>query len=323
LKEFDLINNFFAHAGHQRKDVVVGIGDDGAVTRVPQGQFLVTTTDTLVEGVHFLPDTCPKAIAHKSVAVNLSDLAAMGAEPAWISLSLSLPSVDQTWLAAFSEKIHELSEYFSFQLIGGDTVQGPLSISITAQGFIPEDNALLRSGAKPGDWIMVTGTLGDAGLGLDILKGLRDINGKDADYLKSRHLYPTPRILAGTTLRRVATSCIDVSDGLIQDLKHLAACSKTGALLHLDKLPISEELGKNVPNLHDALSYAASAGDDYELLFTVSEEHRVHIETSLSSYNIAVTCIGQMTGAVGRLDLRLDDKPFEFDKSKGHGFEHF
>lgn len=323
MKEFDLIGNYFAKGGYVRKDVLLGIGDDAAVTKVPTGQCVVTTTDTLVEGVHFLADTAPEAIAHKAIAVNLSDLAAMGAEPAWISLSLSLPSIDESWVKAFSEKIHSLSHYFSFQLIGGDTVQGPLSITITAQGFIPDDNQITRSGAEPSDWLLVTGCLGDAGVGLDILTDKVIVsNAEHASYLKNRHWFPTPRVLAGTTLRRVATSCIDVSDGLIQDLHQVISRSQVGAIVHLDKLPISEALGQNIENLTAALTYAATAGDDYELLFTVPEEQRVYIETALASYNIPVTCIGQITGATGKIDLRLDEQPFEFE-SKKIGFEHF
>lgn len=323
LKEFDLINSYFAKGSYERKDVVLGIGDDAAVTRVPVGQCVVTTTDTLVEGVHFLAGTSPEAIAHKAVAVNLSDLSAMGAEPAWLSLSLSLPTIDEGWVKSFSEKVHSLSTYFAFQLIGGDTVQGPLSITITAQGFVPEDNQICRSGANPNDWLMVTGTLGDAGVGLDILKNKRQIeNLEHASYLKNRHWFPTPRVLAGTTLRRTATSCIDISDGLIKDLKQIITCSQVGALVHLDKLPISDALGESVDNVVDAVTYAATAGDDYELLFTVPEEQRVNIETALASYNIPVTCIGQITGAKGKLDLRLDEQPFELPADK-LGYEHF
>jgi thiamine-monophosphate kinase len=277
----------------------------------------------MVVGVHFLPGTEPEAIAHKAVAVNLSDLSAMGAEPAWISLSLSLPNINEAWIKSFSTKVHSLSKYFSFQLIGGDTVQGPLSITITAQGFIPEDNQIKRSGANPNDWILVTGSLGDAGVGLDLLKqNIKIYNPEHASYLKNRHWFPTPRVLAGTTLRRIATSCIDVSDGLVQDLKQVIRLSKVGALVHLDKLPLSEALSESIGNINDAVTYAATSGDDYELLFTVPEEQRVNIETALASYNIPVTCIGQITGATGKLDLRLNDEPFQLDPNK-LGFEHF
>ena len=307
-----------------RKDVIIGIGDDAAVTQLPENQLLVTTTDTLVSGVHFLPNTSAQAVAHKAVSANLSDLAAMGAEPCWLSLSLTLPEVNTPWLRAFSDKLAELTEYYSVQLIGGDTVKGPLSITMTAQGQVPPESILSRAGAKNGDWIFVTGTLGDAGAGLDILKGELKIEDVAArDYLVSRHRCPTPRVLAGTTLRRLASACIDVSDGLLQDVQHIATASGTGVLIDLDKLPISEQLGQNVSRLEDALAYATQAGDDYELLFTVPEERRTSVQTALDSYSIAHTCIGQMTGAIGKLDLRLNEQPYVLEKDKALGFQHF
>jgi len=324
LNECSLIQKYCADNSYLRKDVEIGIGDEAAITRVAENQLLATTTDTLVEGVHFLPSSSAPDIAHKAVAVNLSDLAAMGAEPSWISLALSMPTVDEEWLGAFSEKIAELSEYFSVQLIGGDTVKGPLSVTITAQGFVPEHSVLTRSGASAGDWIFVTGTLGDAGAGLDILtKKLTVDDVKARDFLVSRHRRPTPRVLAGTILRRLASACIDVSDGLLQDVSHVSEASGTGVLLHLDKLPISKELGSYVSDLNQALEYATMSGDDYELLFTVSEEHRTTVQTALDSYAIAYTCIGQMTGAVGKLDLMLNDQAFEFDAAKSRGYMHF
>lgn len=324
MNEFNLIQKYFAEASFVRKDVVIGIGDDAAITQIPALQNLATTTDTIVQGVHFLPNTCAQDIAHKAIAVNLSDLAAMGAEPSWISLSLSIPEIDETWLSAFSDKVSELTEYFSVQLIGGDTVRGPMSITITAQGFVPKDSVLTRDGANNGDWIFVTGTLGDAGAGLDILlKKLVVDNVQARDYLVNRHRCPTPRVLAGTILRRLASACIDVSDGLLQDVMHIANSSATGVILHLDKLPISEELGNNVSDLNQALNYATASGDDYELLFTVSEEQRNSIQTALDSYSIPYTCIGQMTGATGKLDLKLNEQPFQLELTSPLGFSHF
>jgi thiamine-monophosphate kinase len=324
LNEFNLIQKYFAEASFVRKDVVIGIGDDAAITQVPALQNLATTTDTIVQGVHFLPNTCAQDIAHKAIAVNLSDLAAMGAEPSWISLSLSIPEIDDAWLSAFSDKVSELTQYFSVQLIGGDTVRGPMSITITAQGFVPQDSVLTRDGANNGDWIFVTGTLGDAGAGLDILQKRLVVDDVQArDYLVKRHRCPTPRVLAGTILRRLASACIDVSDGLLQDVMHIANSSATGVILHLDKLPISEELGNNVSDLNQALNYATASGDDYELLFTVSEEQRNSIQTALDSYSIPYTCIGQMTGATGKLDLKLNEQPFQLESTSPMGFSHF
>ena len=320
MKEFNIIEDFFKAKSIQRKDVIIGIGDDAAVTRIPQGQALVTTTDTLISGVHFLADTAPHAIAQKAMAVNLSDLAAMGAEPAWISLSLSLPEVDESWLESFSEGLREHAIYYSVQLIGGDTVQGPLAITITAQGFVPFEQALTRSQAKPGDSVYVTGTLGDAGLGLQIAQNKCVLDDQlNKDYLLNRLNYPTPRLLVGTSIRRIASACIDVSDGLVSDIKHILKASQCGATIHVDKLPMSQALKESVSSTQ-AIDYALSAGDDYELLFTVSEEQKGHLETTLASANVHATYIGQLNGCVGKLELRQADKPYEYNLK---GYEHF
>jgi thiamine-monophosphate kinase len=320
VKEFNVIEYFFKAKSIQRKDVIIGIGDDGAVTQIPQGQALVTTTDTLVSGVHFLADTPPHAIAQKAIAVNLSDLAAMGAQPAWMSLSLCLPEVDEDWLEDFSNGLQEHAEYYSVQLIGGDTVKGPLVITITAQGFVPFEQALTRSKAKPGDSVYVTGTLGDAGLGLRIAQKKIAVNHVlNQNYLLNRLNYPTPRLLVGTSLRRIASSCIDISDGLVSDIKHILKASQCGATIHVDKLPISNALKESV-NYNQAIGYALSAGDDYELLFTVSEEQKGHLERTLANANVHATYIGQLNGSVGKLELRQADKLFEYSSE---GYEHF
>ena len=320
MKEFGVIEHFFKSKSFQRKDVVIGIGDDAAVTEVPPGQSLVTTTDTLISGVHFLPEVSAHSIAQKAIAVNLSDLAAMGAEPAWLSLSLSIPEVDESWLAEFSEGLREHAEYYSLQLIGGDTVQGPLSITITAQGFIPKKQALTRSNAKPGDLLYVTGTLGDAGLGLAILKGDKQLeNVEHRDYLINRLNYPVPRLLAGTSLRRTASACMDISDGLISDVQHILRASQCGAIIHVDKLPLSAALSESV-SASEATAFALSAGDDYELLFTVSEEQRGVLETTLSNSGVRTTCIGQLNGQPEKLELRLNDEPFSYREK---GYQHF
>ncbi|WP_100643331.1 thiamine-phosphate kinase [Alteromonas facilis] len=320
MKEFDLIDRFFKHGGHTRKDVLVGIGDDAAITQVAEKQCLATTTDTLVSGVHFLPDSPAKAVAHKALAANLSDLAAMGAEPAWVSLSLSIPSSEETWLEEFSQGLYELLQYYHVQLIGGDTVSGPLSLTITAQGFVPEDSSLKRSGAKPGDWIYVTGHVGDAGAGLDILKQQLSADGSDAEYLVNRHRYPSPQVVAGTALRRAASACIDISDGLLADLSHVLKASNCGALLHVDRLPLSSQL-LAVATPEQAIRYGLTAGDDYELLYTIAEEFKSKVETALNTFGIKATCIGQVTGAQGKLELKQNDKPYDFTGKKG--FEHF
>lgn len=320
MKEFNLIEDFFKAKSIQRKDVVIGIGDDGAVTQIPEGQSLVTTTDTLLCGVHFSADTPAHAIAQKAIAVNLSDLAAMGAEPAWISLSLSLPEVDQAWLQAFSDGLQEHGVYYSVQLIGGDTVRGPLAISITAQGFVPHGQALTRSQAKPGDLVYVTGSLGDAGLGLHLAQNpSQKVDPLNREFLLQRLHYPTPRLSVGTSLRRIASACIDLSDGLVSDIRHILKASECGATIHVDKLPLSKALTESVSK-EQAIHYALSAGDDYELLFTVSEEQKGHLETSLASANVHATWIGQLNGNAGKVELRQDDKAYEFSAK---GYQHF
>ncbi|MBT1062946.1 thiamine-phosphate kinase [Bowmanella sp. Y26] len=319
MKEFDIIARYFKERSHLRRDVQLGIGDDCAVVNVPQNQSLAVTTDTLVGGVHFPNDTSPRAIAHKAVAVNLSDLAAMGAEPAWISLSLSMPDVDEHWLDEFSLGLQELTEYYSVQLIGGDTVQGPLSITLTAQGFVPKEQALTRAKAKPGDWLYVTGTLGDAGLGLDMLQGRMDVPPKHRNFVANRLNYPTPRVLVGTVLRRIASSCIDVSDGLIADLQHVLNASHCGAVLQVDKLPLSEAMRDSV-SLEQGIRYALSAGDDYELLFSVSEEQKGNLDLAMATASVSVTCIGQLNGVQGKLELRDGKERYAFE---GKGYQHF
>lgn len=320
MKEFSIIDTFFKEQSYQRKDVLLGIGDDAALTMIPAGQALVTTTDTLISGVHFLPNAAPHAIAQKAIAVNLSDLAAMGAEPAWLSLSLSLPEADEVWLSEFARGIAELTQFYSVQLIGGDTVQGPLAITITAQGFVPPEQALMRSKAKPGDLVYVTGTLGDAGLGLDLLLNKITLNDADnAQYVLNRLHYPTPRLLIGSGLRRVANACIDLSDGLCSDIKHILKASNCGATIQLEKLPLSKAMRESVDS-QKAQQYALTAGDDYELLFTVSEEQKGKLETVLANANVCYTCIGHLTGQSNKLDLRLNNNPVDFTLS---GFQHF
>ncbi len=319
MKEFTVIDSFFTRKSCQRKDVIIPVGDDCAITRVPDGQQLATTTDTLISGVHFPTDSSAKSIAHKSLAVSLSDLAAMGAEPAWFSLSLSMPASDEAWLKDFSDTLHSLCEYYSIELIGGDTVQGPLVITITAQGFVPDSQAITRAGAKPGDLIYVTGTLGDAGVGLKLALEQKHQECQHSRYLRNRLDFPTPRVLAGTMLRRLATSAIDLSDGLISDIRHVLRASATGAVVHMEQLPLSDAM-LSLVDANQALDYAVSAGDDYELLFTVPTEQVTNLERAMLHCNVPITCIGQMTGEAQKLQLFQNKKIWE---PRVKGFEHF
>lgn len=318
MKEFDLIKHYFSEQIVKRKDVILGIGDDCALLAPAEHQLIAVTTDTLVAGVHFPENTSAKAIGHKAIAVNLSDLAAMGAEPTWISLALTLPEVDEKWLSEFCAGIFELCEFYNVQLIGGDTTQGPLSITVTAQGLTPKDKYITRSNAKAGDWLYVTGELGDAALAIKNLQGKVDLVDADKGKVFQQLDYPKPRVLAGQALRDYATSAIDISDGLISDLGHICKASKVGAKLNLESIPISavmrETLGRD-----KAIELALSGGDDYELLFSVSEDNKVGMATALSNLGIPTTCIGQLNGTE-KITTVLDGENVTINVN---GFEHF
>ncbi|WP_226572236.1 thiamine-phosphate kinase [Mangrovibacter yixingensis] len=318
--EFSLIDRYFNRVSSSRRDVETGIGDDCALLVVPERQTLAISTDTLVSGIHFLPDMAPADIACKALAVNISDLAAMGADPAWLTLALTLPDVDESWLAAFSDSLFEQLSYYDMQLIGGDTTKGPLSMTLGIHGFIPQGRALKRSGARPGDWIYVTGTPGDSAAGLAILQERLQVEDKvHADWLVSRHLRPKPRILHGQALRDLASSAIDLSDGLISDLGHILKASGCGARLDLDNLPFSDAL-KESTSMEQALEWALAGGEDYELCFTVPEVNRGALDVAIGHLGIPWTCVGQMTVASDGLTLMQQGKPVKLEL---HGYDHF
>ncbi|WP_417666854.1 thiamine-phosphate kinase [Pseudidiomarina sp.] len=319
--EFDLIETYFTHRLPKRDDVEIGIGDDGAVTRVPDNSDLVIVTDTMVQGVHFDEDTPARAVGHKIVAVNLSDLAAMGAEPAWISLAISLPQVNQEWLAGFAHGLREICDYYSCQLIGGDTTQGPLAVTVTAHGFVPRGKAVRRDGAKPGDWLYVSGTLGDAGLALAARQHRQKLNPDYQRRLTERLYFPSPRVALGQSLRGIASSAIDVSDGLLADIKHVLKASHVGARISVDELPLSMALTESL-SAEEALTYALTSGDDYELLFTVPESQRGLFDTVTAHSPSKPVCIGRITSDVEVLQLRHGDEAWELPET-AHGFEHF
>jgi thiamine-monophosphate kinase len=318
--EFDLIQRFFNRQKQARQGVVYGIGDDAAVLTVPKGQQLVVTTDTLVAGQHFPKTTSAADIAYKALMVNLSDLAAMGAKPAWIMLALTLPSADETWLVEFSQAFFSLLDQFGLQLVGGDITQGTLSITIQAMGFVPAGKALLRSGARPGDRIYVTGTLGDAGLALAYLqkKIPLELSKGQSESLLRRLNRPEARIAFGLALRNIASSAIDISDGLAADLSHILAASRVGAVIELDKLPLSELLRELVSEV--AWQFALSAGDDYELCFTVPKSRELALQSFFKKTSCPFVCIGVITR---KKELLLKRKRGTRFILKKRGFRHF
>lgn len=313
--EFELIERIKARAA-TRPDVILGIGDDAALLQVPEGQELVLSTDTLIAGVHFPVDTAAQDIGWKALAVNLSDLAAMAATPAWVSLALTLPESDEQWLDDFLDGFCELAAEYQVALVGGDTTRGPLSITIGAHGFVPAGMALRRDGAGFNDDIWVTGTLGDAA---GALKQWRS-KGLQSAKLRYRLDRPTPRIAAGIALRELANAAIDLSDGLVADLGHVLRRSGVGAELDLGRLPCSRTLAEHFPDEASRWRLQLAEGDDYELCFTAAPANALAIEQAMAACDTAATVIGRITREPG---LRLgtpEGEPFELGES---GYQHF
>jgi thiamine-monophosphate kinase len=289
MDEFGIIQKFFT-SPIVRADVALGSGDDCALVNVPEGKQVAITTDTLVNGVHFPETTTPYDIGYKALAVSLSDLAAMGATPAWVTGALTVPVSDPDWLAEFARGFFALAIEHDVQVIGGDLTHGPLSITVQAMGLLPVGKALLRSGARAGDLIYVTGNLGDAGLGLRFLQQKNAVAKKFQKQILQRLNQPAPRIAAGEELLTIASSAIDLSDGLAGDIKHILRKSAVGARIFVDKLPLSAAVRESVSS-DEAIALALTAGDDYELCFTVSTEKTA----LLSNHSFFFTCIGEIT----------------------------
>jgi thiamine-monophosphate kinase len=315
LSEFDVIREYFTRPP-QRPESHLGVGDDAALLCIPAGLELALTMDTLVAGRHFPEDTRPEDIGWKSLAVNLSDLAAMGAEPSGFTLALTLPEPDRDWLQRFAQGLFELAQQFNVDLIGGDTTRGSLSITIAAHGLVPAGQALRRNGAKPGDLVCVTGTLGDAALALEL-------GARAPESLSARLNRPIPRVEAGIALRKFASAVIDLSDGLAGDLRHILKASAVGASIELAKLPRSEDfqhLRLQVPRLFPGdhtLQYQLSGGDDYELCFCLPPEH---LEQARQDLPAGFTVIGTITPGPG---LQWMDAAGAQAKLALGGYDHF
>ena len=317
--EFELIKKYFQDLTDQDPSVKCSIGDDAAIIQIPQDKEVVLSMDTLLEGTHFPVATSPADIGYKALAVNLSDMAAMGAVPKWVLLSISLPESNETWLKEFTSGFLELAKQHSVSLIGGDMSRGPLSITINIQGLVSIDSALKRDGAQKDDLIYVTGTLGDAGVGLDIIQGKLSIgNEYDTFFLKSLNR-PEVSIEAGLRIRELANSAIDISDGLIADLGHILDASHVGAVVEVKDIPLSEAMQQCMDET-TAWDYALASGDDYKLCFTVPAEQNDLIFRTFKEINIPVRCIGKINGETG-LQLKLPDGT-NFEPS-GKSYQHF
>ena len=320
--EFELIEILRSRCDVARADVRVGIGDDAAVLAPPAGHALVAATDTLIEHVHFPVATRPEDLGWKSLAVNLSDLAAMGASPAWAMLALTLPSADREFVERFADGFAALAAQHHVALIGGDTTKGPLAVTVSVIGFVPPGRAMLRSGAHAGDLVFVTGTLGDAAAGLRFpFEGLfqNEATAEACDALRARLDRPTPRIAAGHVLRGRATACIDVSDGLVADVGHLAKKSGVGIELNAASLPASPALLQAF-DAAERLVLQASGGDDYELAFTLSRTQEASVLRDLAKTGSGATRIGRVVEGSG-VKL-LDANGTEIALAR-RGWDHF
>ena len=316
ISEFELIQRFFiSKQSWSNPATRLGIGDDCALLSVNSSEELAVTTDTLVENVHFFTDCDAQMLGHKALAVNLSDLAAMGAEPLWVTLALTLPNSNEAWLEAFSQGFLALAEACRVELIGGDTTRGPLSITVQAIGKVPSGAALRRSSAQVGDLIYVTGSIGDAGLGLAIEQKQTNIHEPLAQYRLHK---PQPRIDAGLALRSIAHAAIDVSDGLLADLNHILQDSEVGATLDWDKLPLSSAVYDWVNETGNSL-LPLQTGDDYELCFTLPAQNRQLLEQRTNLFNYPVTPIGTIEAPPG-LRLLKDKQVRQLDIQ---GYQHF
>ncbi len=315
MDEATIIETFFRHLGAVRTDVLLGIGDDAALLRAPAGLELALTTDSLVEQVHFLPGSAPRSIGHRALAVNLSDLAAMGAVPSWALLSLTLPDTDAAWLGEFAAGFGRLARAHDVALVGGNLSRGPLNVTVQLAGFVPPGAALCRSGAQAGDEVWVSGTLGDAA------RGRAQAGAHDADphamLLRTRFEFPTPRVLLGQALRGIATACMDLSDGLLADLPRLAAASGCGAVLEIGELPVSEALRAVAGE--QAWQPALAGGEDYELCFTAPPAQAAAIAALAGRCAVPLTRCGRLRAAAG-LELRRSGDVIQFSQLP---FSHF
>lgn len=318
--EFDVIKKYFSLPS-SREDVIKSVGDDCAVVTVPTGKQLLVTTDTLISGVHFPIDTSPEDVAYKSLMVNLSDLAAMGATPAWITLAITLPSIDESWLAAFSRQFSTVLSDYKLSLIGGDTTKGSLSITIQAMGLCDEDKILYRHKAKPGDKVFVTGDLGDAAIGLKVV--LDNIADEKLFICQQKLNRPEARVSFAKELAKYSSCAIDLSDGLAADLGHVLTASHCGASVNLEQIPLSSAAAYYFNHYHKSVidwSMVLAQGDDYELCFTADSANETELKTLAAKHQLKLSCIGVITESKELEFVSAEGELVNFPKS---GFKHF
>ena len=318
LTEFGIIERYFRRCGATRADVKLGVGDDAALLEAPPGMQIAAAIDTLVAGVHFPPGSPPASIGHRALAVNLSDMAAMGARPAWALLSLTLPELNESWLDEFTASFAALARAHDVALVGGNTTSGPLCVAVQIIGHVQKGTALLRSKGHAGDLLFVSGSPGDAAAGLAVEQGTLKAPPEALRYLRERFLYPTPRVALGECLRGRASACIDVSDGLLADASKLARASGCGLTIEMDSLPVSEELAAAVGE-ERARELALTGGEAYELCFTVPAAEVGKLRQELPPERWGYACIGSLQGQPDPVVTR-SGAVIEFSHS---GWDHF
>lgn len=320
MTEFSLINRFCRDIGASHPQTSLSVGDDAALVQIPATKELAISVDTMVESVHFLPHIDPATLAKKLLAVNLSDMAAMGAEAKWATLALTLPSVDEAWLANFSNALDDMAKSYGVQLIGGDTTQGPLTLSLQIMGLVDKGRALRRGGCALGDDVYVSGCVGDAALALASILGQESLADGEFEQIESAFHCPIPQCTLGRSLIGLAASCIDLSDGLLGDLQHIASTSDVSISINLENLPLSDTYRRYL-KAGGKLDYAICGGEDYQLAFTANQNNRQQIEQLTSQLGIQVTRIGvaQQRGEIGVI-TKMNGKPYPV---KATGYQHF
>ncbi|MDP1766563.1 MAG: thiamine-phosphate kinase [Methylotenera sp.] len=316
MSEFDLIHQHFTRPTRHTN---LSAGDDAALISITKGMELAVSADMLVAGTHFFADCDPYQLGWKSLAVNISDMAAMGANPRWATLAIALPEVNEPWLAEFSKGFFACADDFNVDLIGGDTTRGPLTISVQIMGEIPAGKAIKRSGAKVNDEIWISGTLGDAAMALAVMQQRFDLNSSDLNKIENALHAPQPRVKLGQALHGIASSAIDISDGLLADLGHILKSSKLGAIIRLNQVPISNIVHKNL-HLKQVKNMVLAGGDDYELCFTVPSNKHAEIENLSKTLNLALSHIGHITASTDLIVHGLDNEILDIKET---GFDHF
>ena len=320
MTEQEIISKYFSR--HQpADDLEIGVGDDAAVIIPPVDKKLVVTTDTLNEGVHFLSNCSAEHLGHKALAVNLSDIAAMGAKPLWATINLSLPNVEHEWLLAFSNGLFALADEHNVKIVGGDLVRGPLSISLQVIGYLTSGNVLTRSNADIGDDVYVSGSIGDAALGLKLIKKEIDLELSQGafDYLYACHNRPIPRIQLGLEIVSFASATIDISDGFLQDLQRITIMSDVGARIDVEKIPTSSEMQLYREQSQD-WTFPLTGGEDYELIFTANHEYREDINQLSKRVSCPITSVGKIIKGDG---IKLYLENHEIALPQKLGYDHF